>query len=113
MATKLVASQALRLGLQAEQIVCHGLPIRPSFSAPKQFSKQDIRARLGLHEDAPTVMLVGGGEGMGKLKEIAKALGQTYVSSHLMSFAAREARGSFFAHVDDLLQLLNNLVRLT
>ena len=79
---------------------CHGLPIRPSFSAPKQFSKQDIRARLGLHEDAPTVMLVGGGEGMGKLKEIAEALGQTYVSSQLMPLIAREARGcSFFAHV--------------
>ncbi len=94
MATKLVASQALRLGLRVDQIVCHGLPIRPSFSAPKQFSKQDIRARLGLNEDAPTVMLVGGGEGMGKLKEIAEALGQTYVSSQLMPFTSREARGS-------------------
>lgn len=94
MATKLVASQALRLGLRVDQIVCHGLPIRPSFSAPKQFSKQYIRARLGLNEDAPTVMLVGGGEGMGKLKEIAEALGQTYVSSQLMPFTSREARGS-------------------
>lgn len=80
-ATDLVAKQAFRLGLRLEQVVCHGLPIRPSFSAPSR-SKRDVRAKLGLDVEAPTVMLVGGGEGMGKLKETAVALSQTLSSSH-------------------------------
>ena len=79
MATKLVAAQALSLGLTAEQVVCHGLPIRPSFGAPRQASKADIRSKLGLDTEAATVMLVGGGEGMGKLQETAEALARTYV----------------------------------
>ena len=54
------------------------LAIRPSFSAPSR-SKRDVRAKLGLDVEAPTVMLVGGGEGMGKLKETAVALSQTCV----------------------------------
>jgi len=83
-ATNLVAAQALRLGLRSQQIECHGLPVRPSFSAPVS-CKRDLRAKLGLDIEAPTVMLVGGGEGMGKLKETAEALAQTCATSILIS----------------------------
>jgi len=75
-ATSFVVSQALKLGLNSQQVVCHGLPIRPSFSAPKSLSKQALRDKLSLDRDSPTVMIVGGGEGMGKLEEIAAALAQ-------------------------------------
>jgi len=75
-ATNLVARQALKLGLNAGQIICHGLPIRPSFSAPKRLSKHALRDKLNLDTSASTVMIVGGGEGMGKLEEIASALAQ-------------------------------------
>jgi len=81
-ATNLVAAQAMRLGLKSEQIACHGLPIRPSFSARRQLSKHELRTKLALDTDAPTVMLVGGGEGMGKLQETAEALAQTLRSTH-------------------------------
>lgn len=72
----MVARQALKLGLNASQIICHGLPIRPSFSAPKRLSKHALRDKLNLDTSASTVMIVGGGEGMGKLEEIATALAQ-------------------------------------
>jgi 1,2-diacylglycerol 3-beta-galactosyltransferase len=81
-ATSIVASQALRLGLRSDQIVCHGLPIRPSFSAPQSLSKSTLRGKLGLDKAAPTVMIVGGGEGMGKLEETAIALNETLGSDH-------------------------------
>ena len=36
-----------------------------------------------MDETASTVMLVGGGEGMGKLEATAEALAQTCVTSHI------------------------------
>jgi 1,2-diacylglycerol 3-beta-galactosyltransferase len=80
-ATKIVVSQALSLGLRASQIVCHGLPIRPSFSIPAG-SRGYLREKLGLQKDARTVMLIGGGEGMGKITEIAEALSRRLSERH-------------------------------
>lgn len=44
--------------LKDEQIVLHGLPIRPDFSE-RRGSKASLRRRLGLHKDRPTVLLIG------------------------------------------------------
>jgi hypothetical protein len=50
-----------------------GLPIRPIFSKPLPGRKQ-LRKRLGLDTGLPAVLLVGGGEGMGKLEETVAQL---------------------------------------
>jgi UDP-N-acetylglucosamine:LPS N-acetylglucosamine transferase len=50
-----------------------GLPIRPIFSKPLPARKQ-LRKRLGLDPSLPAVLLVGGGEGMGKLEETVAQL---------------------------------------
>lgn len=47
---------------------CTGLPIRPVFSKPLP-SKPALKARLKLDKHLPAVLLIGGGEGMGKLEE--------------------------------------------
>lgn len=73
-ATDLVAQQAMRRGLKTSQITCHGLPIRPAFSWVNQVNKPELRRKLGLDTLASTVMLIGGGEGMGKIAETAEAL---------------------------------------
>mmetsp|Transcript_5290 Transcript_5290/g.17537 ORF Transcript_5290/g.17537 Transcript_5290/m.17537 type:complete len:343 (-) Transcript_5290:1738-2766(-) len=73
-ATELVARQAMDHGLKRPQITCHGLPIRPAFSSLRGVHKIELRKKLGLDTSAPTVMLIGGGEGMGKIAEIAEAL---------------------------------------
>ena len=67
------AARARRMGLADDQIVTHGLPIRPAFSKP-QPSKAALRKRLGLATDTPAVLLVGGGEGMGHLEATVDAL---------------------------------------
>jgi hypothetical protein len=55
-----------------------GLPIRPIFSH-KLPAKGAMRRKLGMDSSRPAVLLVGGGEGMGKLEatvdEIAQQLG--------------------------------------
>jgi 1,2-diacylglycerol 3-beta-galactosyltransferase len=65
--------QALQSGLPPDKLRLYGLPIRPAFakeSRPKEF----LRGEFGMAADLPAVLLVGGGEGMGRLDAIATAL---------------------------------------
>ncbi len=73
-----VASQeamrrAKAAGLTDEQIYTCGLPIRPAF-APSAGNKAELRLSLGLEKERMTALLVGGGEGMGPVAEIARAV---------------------------------------
>lgn len=67
-----VVSAARAAGLPAGRIQRLGLPIRLEFlDAPA--SQAEARARLGL-ADRPTVLVMGGGEGMGGLEGVVDAL---------------------------------------
>ncbi len=66
---------ALKAGLQPEQLRLHGLPIRPAFGRPQR-PKAEIRRELGMLPDAPAVLIVSGGEGMGRIGEVAQAVDQ-------------------------------------
>lgn len=63
------------MGLKDSQIVQHGLPIRPDFSR-RPAATWLLRRRLGLHASLPAVLMVGGGEGMGKLEATVRAIGK-------------------------------------
>ncbi|KAI7987247.1 hypothetical protein LOK49_LG13G02796 [Camellia lanceoleosa] len=69
--TEEVAKRALKAGLQPFQVKVFGLPVRPSFVKP-----DELRRELGMDEDLPAVLLMGGGEGMGPI-ETTRALGNT------------------------------------
>ncbi len=86
---------ALERKLQPSQIVQHGLPIRQGFwNSPSSSTKQSStttsrtkapgRTALGLHPDLPTVLLVGGGDGMGGLVEMALSLQQELQDAQLV-----------------------------
>eukprot|EP00879_Flechtneria_rotunda_P020339 GHRR01021390.1.p1 GENE.GHRR01021390.1~~GHRR01021390.1.p1 ORF type:complete len:416 (+),score=130.30 GHRR01021390.1:440-1687(+) len=62
-----------RMGLTEQQLVMYGLPIRPIFSKPLP-AQPILRRRLGLLPNKPAILLVGGGEGMGKLQATVDAL---------------------------------------
>jgi 1,2-diacylglycerol 3-beta-galactosyltransferase len=62
-------------GLTESQIIQYGLPIRKGFWYESNESPASIRRRLGLEESLPTVLVVGGGDGMGGIVDIARALG--------------------------------------
>lgn len=74
--TKEVADRAQKVGLMPSQIRVHGLPIRPSFCKVAR-PKKELRRDLGMDDDLPAVLLMGGGEGMGPVEATAKALGQS------------------------------------
>ncbi|KAK8262247.1 hypothetical protein V6Z12_D13G244100 [Gossypium hirsutum] len=71
-----VAKRALYDGLEESQVRVFGLPIWPSF-AGAVLSKDDLRKELEMDTDLPAVLLMGGGEGVGPVKETAKALGES------------------------------------
>ncbi|KAL2643140.1 hypothetical protein R1flu_010727 [Riccia fluitans] len=71
--TKDVEQRALKAGLKPSQIRVHGLPIRPGFGKPTK-PKDELRRDLGMSEDLPAVLLMGGGEGMGPVESTARAL---------------------------------------
>eukprot|EP00271_Cylindrocystis_brebissonii_P017858 TRINITY_DN482_c0_g1_i1.p1 TRINITY_DN482_c0_g1~~TRINITY_DN482_c0_g1_i1.p1 ORF type:complete len:701 (+),score=161.55 TRINITY_DN482_c0_g1_i1:132-2234(+) len=79
--TKEVAEVAVAAGLSQNQLRVHGLPIRPSFSACMSKDKGVLREELGMDPDLPAALLVGGGEGMGPVEAISRALASTLGSS--------------------------------
>lgn len=78
--------------VQPSQIVQHGLPIREGFwggDTDSDNSTEDdnaatinnIRDKLGLQQSVPTVLVVGGGDGMGGIVQVAEALGEKLASN--------------------------------
>lgn len=64
---------ALDEGVRSDRIRLLGLPIRPAFwHAPPE--RQLLRAKLGMAQHIPAVLLVGGGDGVGGLSAIADAI---------------------------------------
>ena len=74
-----VLNQAARdRKLQPSQIVQYGLPIRKGFwKTPSNVDDREaLRQTLGLDMELPAVLVVGGGDGMGGIVDIAKSLGE-------------------------------------
>ncbi|KAK7281609.1 hypothetical protein RIF29_09751 [Crotalaria pallida] len=71
-----VAKRAILDGLEESQTRVFGLPIRPSF-ARAIVSKDQLREELEMDPNLPAVLLMGGGEGMGPVKETAMALAES------------------------------------
>ncbi len=81
-------STARRFGVPAERLRVVGLPVSLKFLARGK-SKAEQRTQLGLAPDLATVLLVGGGEGMGKLYEIARAIAIARLPLQLVVIAGR------------------------
>jgi len=71
-----VRKVAERRGLSGEQIRQYGLPVRPSFWQTPRPRKQ-LLDELGLETDRKTVLVVGGGDGVGSLGKIVEATAET------------------------------------
>jgi len=71
-----VCASAKRRGLKARQLRQHGLPVRPAFweAAPP---RSKLLRELGLSDGRKTVLVVGGGDGVGSLKNIVEATAST------------------------------------
>ncbi|MFO7167836.1 MAG: glycosyltransferase [Chloroflexota bacterium] len=71
--TPLARRKAIRCGLDPRRVVTTGIPVRPEFAEPRA-DAATLRRELGWREDVPTLLLLGGGAGVGQLAALAEAL---------------------------------------
>ncbi len=79
---------ARRYGVPTEKIRVVGQPVSLRFLSRGR-SKAEQRTELGLEPEQTTVLLVGGGEGMGKLYEIARSIAGAKLPVQLVVIAGR------------------------
>lgn len=83
--------KALRFGLKPEQVCVTGLPVADRFCKPFE-EKNALRSRYGWPEKRPLILLVGGGEGMGPLEEVAYAIAENCPTASLVVITGRNQR---------------------
>lgn len=86
----------LKRGLDPEKVHVLGMPIDPKFTRPLP-GKEDLRRKLGLERDLPTVLLVGGGDGAGGLRSAVQAISQARLPVQLLVITGRNKR--LFVHL--------------
>jgi 1,2-diacylglycerol 3-beta-galactosyltransferase len=79
---------ARRFGVPADRIRVVGLPVSLKFLSRGR-TKIEQRTELGLAPEPTTILLVGGGEGMGRLYEIARAIAAARLPIQLVVIAGR------------------------
>jgi 1,2-diacylglycerol 3-beta-galactosyltransferase len=87
--TEAARQRALRAGVQDKRIHIIGMPTRRSFVEVCDMPQAEARARLGLPQDRPVVMIVGGGEGMGPLVPVVRAIAERQPQAYLVVIAGR------------------------
>jgi 1,2-diacylglycerol 3-beta-galactosyltransferase len=83
-------SAILRHGFPAEKVRVVGLPVASRFCKPAS-DRARLRAQLGWGCDRPILVLVGGGEGMGPLYQMAQAISDSGLTCELVVIAGRNA----------------------
>jgi 1,2-diacylglycerol 3-beta-galactosyltransferase len=86
-----VRQDALRAGLPPGKTCVVGLPVSLKFT-PRLPGKASARVRLGLDPDLPTVLLMGGGEGVGRLYEVAKAIAKARLPAQMVVITGRNEK---------------------
>ena len=67
-----VALRLMKKGIEHNRIKSLGIPFDPQFNEP--LDKNELFQKLKLNPDIPTVLIMGGGQGLGPIKTIIKSL---------------------------------------
>jgi 1,2-diacylglycerol 3-beta-galactosyltransferase len=76
------------IGMPNDKMQVVGLPVSLKFLGDSK-TKEQHRAELGLAQNMRTALMVGGGEGMGKLYDIARAINDAKLPLQLVIIAGR------------------------
>lgn len=85
-----VRDKAVKCGIDVHKIVHTGLPIQSGYGTPRK-SVTELRRDLGWDTTLPTLLLLGGGAGIGPVREMALALDATEVPVQIVVVAGRNA----------------------
>lgn len=85
-----VREEMARRGMADERLCVSGLPVDPSYAAVIDGTgRESLRLALGLRPDLFTVLVMGGGEGVGGLDRIAGALATSRLPIQVVVVAGR------------------------
>ncbi|WP_322798610.1 MGDG synthase family glycosyltransferase [Thermoflexus sp.] len=84
--------RTIACGVPPERVVVTGFPIRLRFREVRNRPKTFWREQLGWRPDLPTVLVMGGGEGMGKVFENARAVAESGLPVQMAVVAGRNER---------------------
>lgn len=90
-ATPEMRATLIARGVQRDRIAVSGIPVRGDF-AQAQPDRDALRERLGLPLDRSTVLIMGGGLGMGPLEAIMQALDRVETPLCALAIVGRSAR---------------------
>lgn len=86
--TEIARQRGLVYGLKPDQIRVVGLPVAQRFCLPSE-SSQSFRAQMGWPQDLPVILLIGGGDGMGPLAKVARAISDAHLNAALVVVTGR------------------------
>lgn len=87
--TEAARARGLQCGIPLEHLCVVGMPTRRPFVEAMTLPRAAARTQLGLPQDKPLVLLVGGGDGLGPLVAVAEALAARRPAAHLVAIAGR------------------------
>ena len=121
-----VKERLVAKGVASERVRVYGIPLRPRFNEP--VDRKAIAERMGLDPAVPTILVMGGGQGLGPIKKIVKSLGKMNmyaqvivlsgvnkkILSSLRCYAAKADKKilvfEFVNNVEELMELANLII---
>ncbi len=97
--TEMACQRAIQYQMPPEKLRVVGQPVALRYCVPAG-NKADLRAKLGWEQEKTTVLLVGGGEGMGPLGKTARAIAASGLDVSLVIVTGRNQR--LKAHLESL-----------
>jgi len=86
--TEIACQQGVAYGLRPDQIRVTGLPVAQRFCLPVG-DRLPIRTRLGWPQNLPVILLIGGGDGMGPVAKVARAISDAHLNAALVIVTGR------------------------
>jgi processive 1,2-diacylglycerol beta-glucosyltransferase len=83
-------AELIAWGAAAKQVVMCGIPVEPSFDLIHDV--EALRRRHWLDNDAPLVLVMGGGMGPTRMDQVARQLGETKLPMNIIAVAGRDRR---------------------
>jgi len=85
-----VSAELISWGAPANRISLCGIPVDAAFDAAH--NPKAVRLRYGISDNAPVVLLMGGGMGPTRMDRVAEQLGESNVPMHLVAIAGKDKR---------------------
>ena len=89
--TEIARQRGLKMGLRPDQVLVAGMPVAYRFRKPMD-DRPEIRQRLGWPADLPAILIIGGGDGMGPLGQMARAIEDLHQPAVLVVVCGRNRK---------------------